>query len=106
MITREQYMTMPYSSDNAVMAARHRAYYAQFVDARTIDFVVCQIGADRLRASTDPHFNDIPLRKWDNCVSGLPGSGKFRQAGDYYTVAGGVCLAKEAARQYVGSENR
>jgi hypothetical protein len=41
------------------------------------------------------------LREWDALVPKLPGSGGFTRAGDYYTKANGVCLAKEAARQII-----
>jgi hypothetical protein len=79
----------------------HRRYYGQFVNAMTIAVVVNRIGAKVLLRSVNPHFNDIALGLWDDLVPGLPGSGRFSQAGDSYTPIGGVCLAKEAARQWV-----
>ena len=103
MLTRKDYMAMPYSDCRAEMNARHRQYYGQFVTPATISLVVAAIGAKRIRESTDPNMNDIPLSMWDSLVPGLPGSGKFKEAGDYYTLAGGVCLAKEAARQWLES---
>lgn len=99
MMTREEYISA--SCDDA--HAAHRRYYGQFVNQRTIDTVVRAIGADRLLASTDPHFNDIPLAKWDRLVGLLPLAASLRDAGDYLTLSGGVCIAKEAARQYVES---
>ena len=99
MITRAQYM-----ADSAIDGpAAHRKCYGQFVTPGTISRVVSAIGADVLTASTNPHFNDIPLARWDRLVPMLPGSAGFAKAGDYYTLANGVCLAKEAARQYVES---
>jgi len=98
--TRAQYIADYSRSDNAA----HRRYYGQFVTTGTISRVVNTIGADVLRASKDPHFNDIPLALWDRLIPGLPGSGGFSKAGDYYTVSGGVCLAKEAARQWLEKE--
>lgn len=95
--TRADYLATPL----AEQPAAHRRYYAQFVNQRTIDYVVRAIGADRLLASTDPHFNDIPLPKWDNLVRYLPLAASLRDTGDYLTLGGGVCIAKEAARQYV-----
>jgi hypothetical protein len=79
----------------------YRRYYGQFVTPKTISRVVDVIGADVLRASKDPHFNDIPLALWDQLVPGLPGSDGFSQAGDWYSLGNGVCLAKEAARQWL-----
>ena len=89
--SRKQYMNKECS---------HRDYYGQFVTPSTVAIVVSVIGKENILNSTDPDFNDIPLRRWDALVSRLPGSGRFVTAGDYYTQAGGVCLAKEAAQQY------
>lgn len=104
--TRQQYMQdstlpdlSPESKAKAMLA--HRRYFGQFVTAETISRVVKAIGKERLMASTDPHMNDIPLHLWYRLVPALPGSGRFNEAGDYYTLAAGVCLAKEAARQWL-----
>lgn len=93
MFTRKQYLDDQCS---------HREYYAQLVDERTIATVVATIGADELRASTDPHFNDIPLRRWDVLAAILPNvlAVRFVDLGDYATLGGLVCVAKEAARQF------
>jgi hypothetical protein len=96
MFTRQEYLKS--KDPNA-----HRTYYGQFVNPNTIARVVNAIGKERLLKSTNPHFNDIPLAKWDLLVPALPGSGGFTKAGDFYTLRGGVCLAKEAARQFVES---
>jgi hypothetical protein len=98
--TRAEYMIDSHADG---MAATRR-YYGQFVTPDTISRVVSRIGAAALRASNDPHLNDIPLKKWNQLVPGLPGSAGFAKAGDYYTLAGGVCLAKEAARQWIESQ--
>lgn len=90
MITRKEYMAG---------ACTHREYYAQFVDHRTRYLVAEGIGAERIKASTHPHFSDIPLSEWDRLTPKAAGSGKFEKAGDYYTLAGGVCMLKEAAEQ-------
>lgn len=98
--TRKQYMAEPYKT-RADSAAAHRRYYAQLVNARTIVYVVSIIGADKLRASTDEHLNDIPLRKWDNLTRGLPLATSFANLDDYATLGGLVCVAKEAAHQWI-----
>ena len=99
MYTRSEYMT-----DSRVDGKKaYRKYYGQFVNPSTRARVVNAIGKEALLASTDPHMNDIPLIKWDRLVPALPGSAGFAKAGDYYTLANGVCLAKEAARQYLES---
>lgn len=102
MMTRQEYLS--FAADREAAQAAHRRYYGQFVNQRTIDYVVRAIGSDALLASTDPHFNDIPLSKWDNLVPRLPLAASLRDAGDYMTLCGGVCIAKEAARQYVESK--
>ena len=55
MITRSEYMAGE---------ATHQAYYGQF-GRLLIHTVVTHIGRDNIAASDDPHFNDIPLKKWD-----------------------------------------
>lgn len=114
--TRADYL----SASRAEQPAAHRRYYAQLVDNRTIAQVVAHIGVTRLLASADPHYNDIPLQEWDR-ICGFtminygyargdmtqtrppvfPLATTFESLGDYPTQAGLVCVAKEAARQYV-----
>lgn len=109
-ITRTQYLDTASRDDSH---DHHRAYYAQFVNAATIRFVVDRIGGDKILASTDRAFNDIPLALWDelvgvfrvrnNIVFGynpMPVAIKFADVGDIPSTVGLVCVAKEAARQY------
>ena len=98
--TRQQYM----ADSSAPGTIAHRKYFGQFVTPGTIARVVSSIGADRIKASKCIHFNDIPLAEWDRLAPHLPGSGGFSKAGDYYTLANGVCLAKEAARQWLEAQ--
>lgn len=95
-MTRDEYMQQ--SRDNG--PAAHRAYYGQFVNQNTINQVVRHIGAQRIKNSTNPHFNDIPLKEWDNLSNFLLLARSFKSVGDYATLAGLVCVAKEAARQF------
>lgn len=95
MITRSEYLNAP-PEDRARM---HRLYYGQLVTPRTVEYVVSKIGADAIMASTCPHFNDIPLQRWDGLTRFLP-HGDFKELGDYATLGGLVCVAKEAAQQY------
>lgn len=82
----------------------HREYYGQFVNDNVKQMVIDTIGKNRILKSTDEHFNDISLREWDNI--GLPCgiSELLKKAGDYYTLAGQVCILKEGARQIKESE--
>lgn len=79
----------------------HREYYAQFVND-SIRAIVKEAIPEIFR-SKDEHFNDISLRRWDMLVSFIPYpvAGKLKELGDYMTLAGGVCILKEAARQLV-----
>jgi hypothetical protein len=82
----------------------HREYYGQFVSAAILRTVRVSVGEYRIKNSTDPHFNDIPLSIWDNVLTLAPCylTKAMREAGDNPTLAGLVCVAKEAARQIRG----
>lgn len=79
----------------------HRTFYGQFVDAAVRRGVAAHIGKDRILASTDPHFNDIPLREWDL----LPFFGdSYRlclkaNGMKALSLSDKVCINKEAAAQ-------
>lgn len=94
MFTRKQYMNHECS---------HREYYAQFVTEGTRQVVLQSIGRERLEGSTDPHLNDIPLRRWDHTPLWLP-QGSMKERGDWLSPAGKVCILKEAARQILETE--
>lgn len=105
-MTRDEYMSFSsfaYTPEQRMEA--HRKYHGQFVNDATIRYVVSSIGADAIKASTDKHMNDIPLAKWDRLTKGLPLAKRHDSVGDYLTLAGGVCIAKEAAQQFKESAN-
>jgi hypothetical protein len=78
----------------------HREWYAQFVTNTVRAEVSRVIGIDRIKASTDPSFNDIPLCEWDGFKGAAWGlTQKLKEAGDYLTLSAYVCVAKEAAQQ-------
>jgi hypothetical protein len=94
----------------------HREYYAQFVNDYIIAYVARQIGGQRLIESTNEHFNDIPLEEWDSLVLvDMIHSEKYLESFESLWVDDStnprkfglppfiffVCVAKEAARQYV-----
>ncbi len=118
-MTTERFTRQQYLAQSREPGA-HRRYYAQLVNDRTIAAVVQAIGRTRLLASTDPHYNDIPLQVWDRLCGftmanygyargdktrmsapAFPLAQRFEELNDYPTLAGLVCVAKEAARQYV-----
>jgi len=79
----------------------HAEYYAQFVTEGTKKRVLAFIDLDRLIASRDEHLNDIPLKQWDQIGAVWPTTDRMKQAGDFLTMAGSVCINKEAARQII-----
>ena len=92
MFTREQYMNKEVS---------HQEYYAQFVTPNVMHFVRNAIGEGPIRDSQDPHFNDIPLERWDKLhpyILSLVGW-KISKANGRVGVAlcDTVCVAKAAA---------
>jgi hypothetical protein len=100
LITRSQYTNALPKYGTEESLAHHRAYYAQFVTEETKEIVRRYIGEDKIRASKDRHFNDIPLAKWDALAcGGLPRAIAFKDVGDFSSLAGEVCIAKEAAQQ-------
>lgn len=101
MFTRKDYLDAPLEDRKAA----HRRYYAQFVTSHLRDIVRNHIGVPSLKACDDQrHFNDIPLARWDR-LAPIPVPFRLdkamREAGDYPTQAGLVCILKEAARQLV-----
>ena len=101
MISRADYMV-----DSAHL---HSEYFSQFVTQGTRDQVAAQIGLERIKVSTDPYFNDIPLKEWDQ-LTGYNGcskwkcdlichTAKIKEADEWLTLNTLVCIAKEAARQ-------
>jgi hypothetical protein len=77
-------------------------YYQQFTTPALIEAVTRKIGIDRVKASKDPHLNDIPLAKWDSIFLDYNLKKeialKMQEAGDFLSMAGAVCTAKECAR--------
>ena len=96
MYTRTQYL----NSD-----CTHGEYYGQFVTSEIINLVKSRFGIERLENcfSKDEHLNNIPLENWDCLVSSLPRyvQAGLKNVGDYLTLAGGVCILKQAARMAI-----
>lgn len=91
----------------------HDEYYAQFVNSGVIEIVSFHIGKDKILASEDEHFNDIPLKQWDvlaeplrHCCGRAVSDSNDSTHGEptkkgYITVSLSDmgCVAKAAARQ-------
>ena len=85
----------------------HREFFAQFVTDEVREMVKSSIGEVRIKVSTDEHFNDIPMKMWDNLHDYMGRLVKPLWIKIVYPDAkamswsqsDNVCIAKEAARQ-------
>ncbi len=82
----------------------HNQYYEQFVTNEVLFTVANSIGVKNIKESKDPHFNDIPLSKWDMLKGSIP-MGKVAESNastnggvKAYSLSDVVSLAKAAAR--------
>ena len=83
---------------------RHDDYYGQpaFCTPEVKSYVAKAIGIERILASPDPHFSDIPLERWDAlhpAIVIMVGRA-IREANGNGGIAlsDTVCIAKAAAR--------
>ena len=86
----------------------HEEYYSQFVTQHMVKLVAYEIGVKNIINSKDEHLNDIPLKRWDQMVYGISThelKEKLKDAGDFLTLAGGVCILKQAAYQIIKGSN-
>ncbi len=85
----------------------HDAYYDSLLDAAGLtDSAVIRDMLPRVRralAEDDKHLNFIPLGRWDTVALLWSHDQRvidaLRAAGDFWSMAGGVCLAKALARR-------
>ena len=94
LISRAEYLTGQPDTKTA-----HRAYYAQFVTPA--HFTRLKPLLDSIKSSKDPHFNDIKISVWDRLSLPVPMESNtlLHKCGDHPTLAGAVCVLKEAAQQ-------
>lgn len=79
----------------------HDEYYGQIVQEVGISYANSpELKRIKKAYATDPHFNNIPLAEWDrkSAASQLTLFEAFKKRGDYWTLAGGVCVHKAAAK--------
>lgn len=93
-LSREDYMSK---------RCTHRQYYAQFVTPTILWTVRHRFTEAEIRASKDPHFNNLPLAKWDAIAQVMRQETSVRnEYGDgklTWSLAGAICILKEAAQQ-------
>jgi hypothetical protein len=93
MKTRKQYMNNEVS---------HREYYAQFVTTNLKNKVLNEFGIKAIKAHVASELfepNYIELKRWDSMTAPYGTINLMAEAGDSLTMAGQVCIAKEAAQQ-------
>jgi hypothetical protein len=78
----------------------HSEYYAQFVRESMKNAIGRNIGVERLKQAfkEDQNLNTIPLAIWDNMSHSISFP-DMKDYGEFRTLAGSVCILKEAARQ-------
>jgi len=80
----------------------HEEYYQQFVTPEINRIVKDRIGMEAILKSSDAHLNDIALKKWD--VAAMAAMQWLRdpmhKAGDTLSLAGAVCVLKQAAKNF------
>jgi hypothetical protein len=95
------------------MAARvdFWAYWEQFITPEVQRAVILGIGADRIKASTDPYLNDIPLSLFHEligfrdsaaptpCRNQMDVAPLVREAGDSVSASTLLCIMKAYCRQ-------
>lgn len=93
--------SMKTRSDYIAGNVSHREYYGQFVDRELKQGLVQDLGIEKILASKSEAFNDIPLAIWDclPCMRSVTMTEKLVACGDFPTLAGLCCIAKEGARQ-------
>lgn len=88
----------------------HREYYSQFVTpeikAIVLSFLKSELSLKKYKKYTLEQlkvnsFNDIPLKLWDNLTYCIRVKEALEAKGDYPTLAGKVCILKEAASQLI-----
>lgn len=96
-ITRKQYL------DNEVT---HLQYYSQFVTDATINTVLQYLSKEQLTEAyhKNPILNSIKLSVWDRMPL-YAATYKMKEAGDWLTPAGRVCILKCAAIMIIESNN-
>lgn len=110
MWTRKQYMNHE---------CTHDQYYSSVLNSLgkgRVDYVLLMlIPRQQLLASTDEHFNDIPLSKWDaghEAITRLVRWDMMEQTWNgeppprgtvYWSLSDSVCVLKQAAKEFVES---
>ncbi|CAB4146317.1 hypothetical protein UFOVP501_2 [uncultured Caudovirales phage] len=98
MFTRAQYMTGKITFEQ---------YYSAVADSAGITLSNSPELIERCRAALaagDVHLNTIRLHEWDAMARCSPSLAfALKKHGDFYSLAGGVCTLKQAAKNAVAA---
>jgi hypothetical protein len=76
----------------------HQDFYCWLADSIRVTVNDLPVALDKIKASTDPHLNDIPLIMWDNRDAVV--RGKAVRAGmRAWSLSDTVCVLKAFARR-------
>lgn len=88
----------------------HEQFYSSVARAAGISFAQSDL-LPRVRTALeagDEHLNSIPLALWDrraeNPVTRANISRALKEHGDFFSLAGGVCTLKQAAKNAAGKQ--
>lgn len=86
----------------------HREFYGAVVKDAGIRYTPEDFIVQRAMESKDGHYNDIPLTAWDaEAAVARPAISRALKAhGDFWSLAGGLCVVKEAVRQVIERTQR
>ncbi len=78
----------------------HAEYHEWLADSLGITMWHVPVDVERIRASTDKHLNDIPLKRWD-AMDGLVRDQARRNFGSPFSwsLSDTVCVLKAVARR-------
>lgn len=104
-VTREEFMATP-REDRQHGQRLHDDYYHQFATDALVELVRGYIGEERIKDSTDPHLNDIPLKEWDRLhgLAWMTVGHLVRQADRCGNVLSVTCCCLKAAARRIQRE--
>lgn len=80
----------------------HQEYYLWLAKYVGLSRRHIPVPLERLQASRDEHFNDIPLQTWDNVFHYTKNNLRH---GGYWSLSDNICCLKALARQWVEQEH-
>lgn len=80
----------------------HDEFYCWLADQIGVTIEDLTITTDRILRSADPHFNDIPLSRWDDNHYRIMSAARNRGRSSW-SMSDSVCIAKAIARRWLNT---